>query len=97
MVAVAAITVVAAVTVAAVAAVAAVVLSRRLKKWPQPCWPQLAPRYTRGIRKVYTMGITQAGRVAYGHGVYECQIDSLRIGGSGNQDMHTCPANKLNK
>jgi hypothetical protein len=33
------------------------ILSRRLKKWPQPCWPQLAPRYARGIRKAYAMGI----------------------------------------
>jgi hypothetical protein len=69
------------------------ILSRRLKKWtPQPCWPP-------DIRKIYvrfTQWYTQAVRVAYGCGIYECQIDPPRIISSDNQDMHTCPAIQLN-
>jgi len=50
----------------------------------QPCWPPVATTYTSGIRKVHarytqcTRNVlaryTQAVRVAYGCGVYECQI-----------------------
>jgi hypothetical protein len=35
--------------------------------------------------------------VAYGCGIYECQIDTPRIISSDNQDMHTCPAIQLNR